>query len=126
MSLLFSLMTKDRLIFLYMSDELGESAREETLVGLEQLIFEDDGEGVVPAETLDTLIGFGLTGFPFGELSRRTVDHVDLDGGGCLQMAARSSRLGNVDIEGYTPCRRDEDCPEGQTCNEALERCEDE
>ena len=29
-----------------------------------------------------------------------------------------------LEIEGYTPCRRDEDCPEGQECNEALERCE--
>jgi hypothetical protein len=37
-------LTKDPLIFLYMSDELGESAREETLVGLEQLVFEDEGD----------------------------------------------------------------------------------
>jgi len=37
-------LTKDPLIFLYMSDDLGDSAREETLVGLEQLIFEDDGD----------------------------------------------------------------------------------
>ena len=37
-------LTKDPLIFLYMSDDLGESAREETLVGLEQLVFEDDGD----------------------------------------------------------------------------------
>ena len=37
-------LTKDPLIFLYMSDDLGESAREETLVGLEQLIFEDNAD----------------------------------------------------------------------------------
>lgn len=88
-----------------------------------ECVFADDGEGTVPADTLDTLIGFGLTGFPAGSLARRTVDHAEL-GAGCIELHASSSRLARVEIEGYTPCRRDDECPEGQTCNEALERCE--
>ncbi len=86
--------------------------------------FEDDGEAQVPGDVIDLLVGFGLTGFPFGELRRRTVDHSDLDDGGCMDFELRSSRLAQVEIAGYTPCRRDEDCPDGQTCNEPLERCE--
>ena len=37
-------LNKDPLIFTYMSDDLGDSAKEETLVGLEQLIFDDDAD----------------------------------------------------------------------------------
>lgn len=86
--------------------------------------FADTGTGVVAAETLDVLVEAGLTGFPAGELRRRTADHGGLDGGGCVEFQARSVRIPHVDVEGYTPCRRDEDCPSGQTCNVELERCE--
>lgn len=86
--------------------------------------FADDGAGEVPAEVIDALIDLGLTGFPAGDLSRRTTDHADVDAG-CVDMVASSSRLARVTIQGYTPCTRDEDCPANQTCNETLERCED-
>lgn len=87
-------------------------------------VFPDTGEGVVPASAFDALIEFGITGFPAGEIERRTVDSTDLEDGGCAELHTVSARLGRVEIDGYTPCRRDEDCPEGETCNEALERCE--
>lgn len=87
-------------------------------------VFEDDGEGTVPAESFAALVEFGITGFPTGELERRTVDHAVLEGEDCAELVASESRLADLEIEGYTPCRRDEDCPEGQECNEALERCE--
>lgn len=89
-----------------------------------QCVFADTGEGVVTAETLDELIDAGLTGFPEGSLKRRTIDHALVGDGGCFDFVASSSRRARVDIEGYTPCRRDDDCPDGQECNEALERCE--
>jgi len=86
--------------------------------------FADTGQGVVASATLDTLINAGLTGFPAGELRRRTADHANLDTGTCVEFLARSVHVPHVDIEGYTPCRRDDECPEGQECNEELERCE--
>ena len=86
--------------------------------------FPDTGAGTVPAAAFDKLVEFGITGFPTGEVERRTVDSSDLDDGGCVELVTTESRLGSLEIEGYTPCRRDEDCPEGETCNEPLERCE--
>lgn len=87
--------------------------------------FADVGEGTVDAETLSVLIDNGLTGFPAGELHRRSVDHTDADTG-CVEFLARSTRTAFVEVAGYTPCRQDTDCPDGETCNEALERCEPE
>lgn len=85
--------------------------------------FADDGTGEVPVDVLQSLMDLGVSGFPAGTLTRRTADSGPL-GAGCLDFVATSSRLAHVEIEGYTPCTRDEDCPDGQTCNEAMERCE--
>jgi len=90
-----------------------------------ECVFPDTGSGVVASDTLDELIDAGLTGFPAGALSRRTIDHADIGSGGCMEFITSSTRHPHVDIQGYTPCRTDEECPEGQTCNEELERCED-
>lgn len=87
-------------------------------------VFADTGTGTVPASVLDALIDVGLTGYPNGLLTRQTIDSTDLSGGGCVELRLQSSRLAGVEIEGYTPCRRDEDCPDGEECNEVLERCE--
>lgn len=88
-----------------------------------ECIFEDDGAAEVPASTLDDLMALGVTGFPAGDIARRSADTTEI-GGACMDFVAMSSRLGRVEIEGYTPCTRDEECPDGMTCNEALERCE--
>ena len=87
-------------------------------------VFPDTGTGTVPSSVLDALIDVGLTGYPNGMLTRKSTDSTPLSGGGCVEFRLQSSKLAAVEIEGYTPCRRDEDCPEGQECNEALERCE--
>ncbi|MFZ5475986.1 MAG: hypothetical protein ACOZNI_04365 [Myxococcota bacterium] len=89
-----------------------------------ECVFADDGAGEVPAEIVDGLIGLGVTGFPAGDLARRTADKAAL-GDGCMDLVAQSSRVASVEVAGYTPCRRDEDCPDGETCNEELERCEE-
>ena len=90
-----------------------------------ECVFPDTGRGVVTAETIDALIDAGLTGFPTGEMRRRTADHTDLANGTCVEFLARSVHVPErVEIEGYTPCRTDAECPPGQECNEALERCE--
>jgi hypothetical protein len=85
--------------------------------------FADDGAAEVPGDVIDTLMSYGVTGFPAGDLLRRTADSTPI-GGGCIDLVASSSRFAQVTIEGYTPCRSDGECPDGQTCNEALERCE--
>lgn len=86
-------------------------------------VFEDDGAGEVPASVLDQLMAAGVTGFPAGDIARRTADSTNA-GGGCADLVLSSSSLAQVSITGYTPCRQDFECPEGTTCNEALERCE--
>jgi hypothetical protein len=87
--------------------------------------FADDGEGEVPAELISALVDLGLTGFPAGDIARRTADSAALgETEGCVDLFTTSARWVTVDVAGYTPCRTDGECPEGQTCNEELERCE--
>ena len=89
-------------------------------------VFPDTGSAEVPAEIVHALLSLGITGFPAGDITRRTVDHADLSGGGggCVELMATSSHFARVSVTGYTPCNFDQECPEGQTCNEALQRCE--
>ncbi|MDP2315485.1 MAG: hypothetical protein Q8P41_21485 [Pseudomonadota bacterium] len=89
-----------------------------------ECVFTDDGAAEVPSDVIEELMGYGVTGFPAGDLTRRTADSSAIGAGGCIDLVASSSRLAHVEIDGYTPCTRDPDCPDGQTCNEALERCE--
>lgn len=89
-----------------------------------ECLFADDGAAEVPAAVIDALMGLGVTGFPEGYLLRRTADSAAIGEGGCIDLVASSSRLATVSIAGYTACTQDRDCPEGTTCNEALERCE--
>lgn len=86
--------------------------------------FTDDGEGEVPASVFNALVEFGLTGFPAGDLSRQTVDNHAIEDDGCMDFTLSDSHLAAVSVEGYTPCNRDEECPEGQSCNVPLQRCE--
>lgn len=88
-----------------------------------QCVFADDGEGTVPGAVLQALEDVGVTGFPNGSLERRTVDHVPV-GAGCMDLRVSAPRTVAVDVVGHTPCVGDADCPKGQDCNEALQRCE--
>jgi hypothetical protein len=111
-----------------------DGARTEIVLGLRvdqhgltpsqlRCVFEDDGEGTVPTSVLDELFALGLTGFPAGDLIRRTADKAPI-GDGCVDLITSSTQTAALSIEGYTPCRLDNQCPRGQECNEALERCE--
>jgi hypothetical protein len=58
-----------------------------------------------------------------------TVMHTDpgaplVVGEGCIDLQATDVLRGSVTITGYTPCTNDSQCPDGQSCNEPLERCE--
>lgn len=86
--------------------------------------FEDTGQGVVPAALVDQLVGVGVTGFPSGRIERRTVDSVALPGGGCMDLTISAPLTVPVDVDGYTPCVGDEDCPDGEVCDLELQICE--
>ncbi len=86
--------------------------------------FDDDGEGIIPGAITELLVTAGVTGFPNGSLVRRTADRVELGEDACAEFVVSSTRSPDVRVDGYTPCNDDEDCPDGQECNEALEICE--
>jgi hypothetical protein len=85
-------------------------------------LFDDDGAAELPASQVDALLSAGISGFPNGKLSRQTADRVDLSTG-CVDFKLRAPRTPAVSVSGHTPCTEDEDCPKGQTCDEALETC---
>lgn len=85
--------------------------------------FEDDGEGLVPAAAINALVVAGVTGFPNGSLSRRTVDQAQTDPG-CVDLVTQSRRNPEVRVAGFIPCTDDDQCPEGLSCNLAIEICE--
>jgi hypothetical protein len=84
---------------------------------------EDSGSATIPASIIDQLIGSGVSGFPNGRITRRTADHVQLEAG-CVELVVGSPLAVSVAVAGYTPCNGPEDCPDEQTCNLPLERCE--
>lgn len=86
-------------------------------------VLEDTGTGSIPAELIDHLINSGVSGFPNGRIARHTVDKVELDVG-CVELVVGSAFSASVDVAGFTPCTKPADCPDGQTCNLDLERCE--
>lgn len=85
--------------------------------------FDDDGNGTIPAAIVDDLIDAGVTGFPSGSLSRRTVDNAQT-GGGCVDLITQSQRTPSVRVSGFTPCNSQDDCPEGLTCDTVNQVCE--
>lgn len=84
---------------------------------------EDTGSGAIPKAIVNQLIDSGVSGFPNGRILRRTADHVALDFG-CVELSVGSTLAATVSVSGFTPCKKPADCPDGQTCNTVLERCE--
>ena len=83
----------------------------------------DDGELTVDPTLVTTLREAGVTGYPNGRLSRRSLDRATL-GSGCADLAVSFELLPEVSVEGHTPCDSHDDCPRGQLCNFVLETCE--
>ena len=88
-----------------------------------QCHFEDDGSATISAETVSTLLQSGVSGYPNAILSRQTAHHDALDGA-CFDFIVSSPRPVPVEVEGFIPCSDDDDCPDGLTCNEAIELCQ--
>ncbi|MCO4770915.1 MAG: hypothetical protein KDA24_12855 [Deltaproteobacteria bacterium] len=87
--------------------------------------FPDTGSATVPAEVISGLFGVGVSGFPFGALTRRTVDSevVGDNGEGCVEFAISSPRSVDVDVVGYIPCDLMTPCPDGLECNLEIGLC---
>jgi hypothetical protein len=84
----------------------------------------DDGELEIAAKLVDALLDAGISGFPSGNVYRETVDSVELDAG-CVELDVGAHEQRALKVAGYVPCKKQADCPEGTTCNVALERCEE-
>jgi hypothetical protein len=82
----------------------------------------DTGSADLPVAATDALIAAGVTGFPSGRLTRRTVDSSE-DAGRCVEFAVTSVRPVPVRVEGHIPCARDADCPVPQTCDLPIQQC---
>ena len=59
----------------------------------------------------------------------RTIRHVTYHLGvleelGCVELVVGSPLAANVSVSGFTPCNTTAECPSGQVCNVALQRCE--
>ncbi len=87
-----------------------------------QCEFDDDGAATIPASVIDALLEAGVTGFPNGVLRRRTVDSVSTNSL-CMEFEVSSKFVPDVTVDGHTPCSSNADCPDGQTCNVAIESC---
>jgi len=84
---------------------------------------EDTGSLVVPAEFIAEFVQFGVTGYPSVAYFRETVDSVEIEPG-CVEFGVRAHQDGMLTVIGHTPCNIPEDCPEGTTCNVAIQTCE--
>ncbi|MCK6592025.1 MAG: hypothetical protein L6Q76_31115 [Polyangiaceae bacterium] len=76
----------------------------------------DMGTVTIPASLIDQLVGFGVTGFPSGHVSRHTLDSTNV-GPGCVRFEVFSHVLGDLQVAGHIPCDAATPCPMGMTCD---------
>lgn len=86
-------------------------------------LFEDTGSGTIPSDIINTLIEFGISGFPNARVARRTSDRIDVNGG-CVDFIVATPLEPSVTISGHYPCKTDFDCPDDLVCNQPIETCE--
>lgn len=83
----------------------------------------DTGQVEIAAELINQLYEFGVSGYPNARLSRRTVDSMEIVSG-CIDFIVGAPKSAGITIVGHYPCSSQNDCPEGLTCNFAIETCE--
>ncbi|MBT3219868.1 MAG: hypothetical protein HN348_12330 [Proteobacteria bacterium] len=82
----------------------------------------DTGSYSVPSSVMDALIAYGVTGFPNGNIYRRSVDSVETSAG-CVEFEVSSRITGTLNVEGHIPCDGPEDCPKGMICDLTIGTC---
>ncbi len=86
---------------------------------------DDDGEASIPAELLEQLLAYGISGYASAWIRRRTADSVEVEWG-CLDLLVYSHVAVDMTVEGHTPCSTDYDCPKGQHCEMKTQTCVDD
>ena len=86
-------------------------------------LFDDTGSASIPSSIIEALLNSGVSGYPSGLITRKTVDSMDFENG-CVDFEVSVPKELSVNVDGVTPCKNDEDCPDGQTCNLEIEICE--
>ncbi len=86
-------------------------------------VFPDTGSATVPSSVISGLFDVGVSGFPFGSLTRRTTDSAPI-GDGCIDFVVGMPRSVSVDVVGYIPCDLMNPCPEPLSCNLEIGLCE--
>ena len=84
----------------------------------------DDGEISIDSGMLDTLLMYGVSGFATATARRYVADSVTLDPG-CVELLTYHHVDGSLSVDGHQPCFNDNDCPEGQVCDVAINTCID-
>jgi hypothetical protein len=79
----------------------------------------DTGEFEIPADLVGQLIDLGSSGFPRVDIERRSSATVELESG-CVDLYVGSKITLDIELDGLTSCHDDDDCAEGQSCNEEL------
>jgi hypothetical protein len=82
----------------------------------------DTGSAAIPSSLIDKLLGFGVTGFPSGHVSRHTLDSTTV-GPGCVRFEVFSHVQGDLQVAGHIPCAAGKPCPMGMTCELATGTC---
>lgn len=86
--------------------------------------FADEGDAQVPGKLITQLFELGISGFPSMAIARRSIDSVTT-ADGCVEFEVSSQRIIALEIDGHTACLSDDDCPDDQVCDQALETCVD-
>jgi hypothetical protein len=82
---------------------------------------DSDGTAALPADLINQLMDFGVTGFPNATITRRTVDSTAMISAdypeGCVEFIVKSQFEPSISIQGFIPCNTDADCEAyGLTC----------
>lgn len=84
----------------------------------------DDGEISIDSGMLETLMMYGVSGFATATARRYVADSVTLEPG-CVELVTYNHVDGHLSVDGHQPCFNDNDCPDGQVCDVAINTCVD-
>jgi hypothetical protein len=85
--------------------------------------FPDTGSATVPSSMIDTLMEYGISGFPNARVSRRTADKIAVSQG-CIDFVVAHPREPAITISGHYPCKVQAECPPPLICNVPIETCQ--
>ncbi len=82
----------------------------------------DTGSVTISSSLVDELRSYGISGFPHGNVYRRSVDSVSL-APGCVEFSVVSHVEASVQVSGHIPCSKPGDCPPPLSCDLPTNTC---